>query len=502
VTDQARLRALPSVDEVLARPAVRALAQRLGRPAAKSAARSAIAQARERLIAGAELAADDPVPDGAVAAAAAREAAPRLRRVINATGVVLHTNLGRAPLHPEALARVAEVASGYSNLELDLESGQRGHRSAAVEPLLCELFGAEAAHVVNNCAGATLLSLAAVGAGGAAVVSRGELVEIGGGFRVPEILVQSGCRLVEVGTTNRTRLSDYEAALDRLAREGTRALLLRVHRSNFALLGFTHEPALSELAELARKRSVPLLHDLGSGAVGDPAAPGLPREPTPGASLREGADLVLFSGDKLMAGPQAGIVLGTRALVDRVRAHPLSRALRVDRMLLAALEATLQLYRQGRSAELPALAALSLGEGALSQRATRLGLLLQERGVEATVVECEGQVGGGALPLVRLPSRGVALPGHAAAALSDALREGRVADGELGPLAPVLSIVRDERVTLDVRCIADRELEEAADAVALAVEKVARRGEGPFGSGSKEPEGSGGATLEIDATEV
>jgi L-seryl-tRNA(Ser) seleniumtransferase len=171
-------------------------------------------------------------------------------------------------------------------------------------------------------------------------------------------------------------------------------------------------------------------------------------------------------------------------------------------MLLAALEATLQLYRQGRSAELPALAALSLGEGALSQRATRLGLLLQERGVEATVVECEGQVGGGALPLVRLPSRGVALPGHAAAALSDALREGRVADGELGPLAPVLSIVRDERVTLDVRCIADRELEEAADAVALAVEKVARRGEGPFGSGSKEPEGSGGATLEIDATEV
>src|SRR6267142_986955 len=258
-----RLRDLPSVDEVLSRPAVRALEARVGRAAVKAAVRQAIAAARDRILSGAVNGQGELVPDQDVLSRAQREAAPRLRRVINATGVVLHTNLGRAPLHPDAIARVAEVASGYSNLELDLDTGRRGHRSAAVEPLLCELFGAEAAHAVNNCAGATLLALAALGSGGAAVVSRGELVEIGGGFRVPEILAQSGCRLVEVGTTNRTRLSDYAAALDGLPR----ALLLRVHRSNFALVGFTQEATVAELSALARERGIPLLHDLGSGAL-------------------------------------------------------------------------------------------------------------------------------------------------------------------------------------------------------------------------------------------
>src|SRR5437879_407869 len=255
-----RLRALPSVDEVLSRPAVRALEVRVGRAAVKAGVRQAIAAARERILSGAVNGPGELVPDQEVLSRAQREAAPRLRRVINATGVVLHTNLGRAPLHPDAVARVAEVASGYSNLELDLETGRRGHRSSAVEPLLCELFGAEAAHAVNNCAGATLLALAALGAGGAAVVSRGELVEIGGGFRVPEILAQSGCRLVEVGTTNRTRLSDYAAAVE--ANPG--AIIVRVHRSNFALVGFTETPQLSELAALARAHGVPLVHDLGS----------------------------------------------------------------------------------------------------------------------------------------------------------------------------------------------------------------------------------------------
>src|SRR5229473_525437 len=261
-----RLRELPSVDEVLARPAVRALEVRMGRAAVKAAVRQAVAAARERILSGAAKGPGELVPDQEVLSRAQREAAPRLRRVINATGVVLHTNLGRAPLHPDAIARVVEVASGYSNLELDLETGRRGHRSAAVEPLLCELFGAEAAHAVNNCAGATLLALAALGSGGVAVVSRGELVEIGGGFRVPEILAQSGCRLVEVGTTNRTRIADYAAALD--ANPGS--LVLRVHRSNFALVGFTEMPAVAELARLARERKVYLLHDLGSGAL-DPA---------------------------------------------------------------------------------------------------------------------------------------------------------------------------------------------------------------------------------------
>src|SRR5947209_1330423 len=391
-----RLRALPSVDEVLSRPAVRALEVRVGRAAVKAAVRQAIAAARERILSGAVNGSSELVPDQDVLSRAQREAAPRLRRVINATGVVLHTNLGRAPLHPEALARVVEIASGYSNLELDLDTGHRGHRSAVVEPLLCELFGAQAAHAVNNCAGATLLALAALGGGGAAVVSRGELVEIGGGFRVPEILAQSGCRLVEVGTTNRTRLSDYAAALDGLPR----ALLLRVHRSNFALVGFTQEATMRELSALARERSVPLLHDLGSGALELPE--GL-SETTAARSLADGADLVLVSGDKLLGGPQAGILLGRRDLVEACRKHPLSRALRADRMLLAALEATLRLYRSGRARELPVNEALGARAEQLSQRATRLALELSERGIACSVVESEGKVGGGSMPPARLP---------------------------------------------------------------------------------------------------
>src|SRR5712672_1037707 len=307
-----RLRALPSVDEVLSRPAVRALEVRVGRAAVKAAVRQAIAAARERILSGEAKGPGELVADQDVLSRAQREAAPRLRRVINATGVVLHTNLGRAPLHPDAVARVAEIASGYSNLEIDLETGRRGHRSAAVEPLLCELFGAEAAHAVNNCAGATLLALAALGSGGAAVVSRGELVEIGGGFRVPEILAQSGCRLVEVGTTNRTRIADYTAALD--ANPG--ALIVRVHRLFFALAGFTEMPAVGELAALARERKTVLIHDLGSGAL-DPAL----GELTAAQSLREGAHLVLISGDKLLGGPQAGIVLGGATLVEKCRKH-------------------------------------------------------------------------------------------------------------------------------------------------------------------------------------
>src|SRR5947209_9399505 len=275
-----RLRDLPSVDEVLSRPAVRALAEQVGRAAVKAAARQAIAAARERILSGGgngEL-----VADADVVQRAERAAAPRLRRVINATGVVLHTNLGRAPLHPEAVARVAEIAAGYSNLEIDLGTGRRGQRSAHLEPTLRELFGAEAAHVVNNCAGATMLALAALARGGAAIVSRGELVEIGGGFRVPEILAQSGCRLIEVGTTNRTRAGDYAAALE----ANTGAMILRVHRSNFALVGFTEAPSMGELAALAREKKALLLHDLGSGALD--AALG---EFTASQSLKEGTDL-------------------------------------------------------------------------------------------------------------------------------------------------------------------------------------------------------------------
>jgi L-seryl-tRNA(Ser) seleniumtransferase len=448
-----RLRSLPSVDEVLARPAVRALAERVGRAAAKAAVRAAIAEARTRLQSGGETA-GEPVSDARVLELGASEAAPRLRRVVNATGVVLHTNLGRAPLHPEAVRRVTEVVSEYSNLEIDLASGQRGHRSAHVEPLLCELFGAEAAHVVNNCAGATMLALAALGRGGAAVVSRGELVEIGGGFRVPEILAQSGCRLVEVGTTNRTRISDYAAALE--ANPG--ALILRVHRSNFAIVGFTETPSVAGLAELARERKALLVHDLGSGAL----HPGL-GEFTAAQSLREGAHLVLVSGDKLLGGPQAGIVLGGRALVERCRKHPLSRALRADRMLLAALEATLRLYRDGRAQELPALQALDAPPEELRQRATRLALALGEKGVLCAVVPCEGQVGGGSLPLRKLSGAGVAIE-HDPLSLLAALRAGD---------PPVIAVVRDGRVVLDVRCVT--QIPELAQAVVEATEHAATK---------------------------
>ena len=462
-----RLRNLPSVDEVLSRPAVRALEDRVGRAAVKAAARQAIAAARERILTGAG-AAGELVPDQEVLSRAQREATPRLRRVINATGVVLHTNLGRAPLHPDAVARVAEIASGYSNLELDLESGKRGHRSASVEPLLRELFSAEAAHVVNNCAGGTLLALAALGGGGAAVVSRGELVEIGGGFRVPEILAQSGCRLVEVGTTNRTRLSDYAAALDGLSK----ALLLRVHRSNFALVGFTQEATVAELASLARERRVPLLHDLGSGALELPA--GL-SESTASRSLADGADLVLVSGDKLLGGPQAGILLGRRDLIEACRKHPLARALRADRMLLAALEATLRLYRSGRGAELPVNDALGTRASDLSQRASRLALELTQRGIGCSVVESEGRVGGGSIPLARLPGFGVALERGV-----DVLEELRRGD------PPVVALLREDRVVLDVRCVGD--VGELAAAVAAA---SARAGERPQAGGRLRGEPSG-----------
>jgi len=411
-----------------------------------------------------------------------------LRRIINATGVIVHTNLGRAPLAAAAREAVTSAATGYSNLELDLETGRRGHRSAAVEPLLCELFGAEAAHAVNNCAGATLLALAALGSGGAAVVSRGELVEIGGGFRVPEILSQSGCRLVEVGTTNRTRVADYAKALDMLP-AGTRALILRVHRSNFALVGFTEEPEIGELSALSRERGIPLLHDLGSGALQLP--PGLPEEMTAARSLREGADLVLISGDKLLGGPQAGILLGRRDLVERCKVHPLSRALRADRMLIAALEGTLQMYRQGRGEELPAQAAIAATPQALRQRATRLALLVGEGGVPCSVVESEGRVGGGSVPLSRLPGSGVAV--EAGEALLEELRRGE---------PPVIAILREERTVLDVRCLRDTDLSLAASAVIQAWQRTAHHPAGRVEDGQNGAKLGGSPALPGDVRDV
>src|SRR5437868_6953497 len=345
------LRDLPSVDE---------LARAVGDPLAVAAARSVLARAREEIAAGGEP--EDLEERVRAELAAAR--APQLRRVLNATGVIVHTNLGRAPLAEEALARVLEIGRGYSNLEYDLERGARGSRQDHVLDILRRLTGAEAALVVNNNAAAVMLALAALAEGREVLVSRGELIEIGDGFRIPDVLARSGARLVEVGTTNRTRAADYERAIG-----PETALLLRVHQSNFRLVGFTEQPSLRELAAVAQRHGLPLVDDLGSGVLLH-----LEGEPSARESLAAGAELVCFSGDKLLGGPQAGVVVGRAELVERLRRHPLQRALRIDKLSLAALEGTLLLYLDPERAarEIPVLRMLKEDAAAVHARAERL----------------------------------------------------------------------------------------------------------------------------------
>jgi len=417
------LRDLPSVDE---------LVRDLDDPLAVDAARSVLARAREEI----RMGADPGDLEERVRAELAAVRAPSFRRVLNATGVIVHTNLGRAPLAPEALARVQDAARGYSNLELDLEDGARGSRQDHLAALLRRLTGAEAALVVNNNAAAVLLALAALGEGREVVVSRGELLEIGDGFRIPEVLARSGARLVEVGTTNRTRPADYERAVG-----PDTALLLRVHQSNFRVVGFTELPRLAELAAIARRHELPLVDDLGSGALGE-----IPGEPSARESLAAGADLVCFSGDKLLGGPQAGIVAGRADLVERLRRHPLQRAMRVDKLTLAALEGTLQLHLD-EPARVPVLRMLGEEASVVRARAERLAEM-----TGGTVEETVARVGGGALPLAELPSFACALAEELAAPL-------RVGE------PPVVGIVRDGKLLLDCRTLADDELGEVAAAV-------------------------------------
>jgi L-seryl-tRNA(Ser) seleniumtransferase len=420
------LRDLPSVDE---------LARGNGDPLAVAAARTVLARAREEIRAGAEP--GDLRERLETELRAART--PTLRRVLNATGVVVHTNLGRAPLPASAVERAVEVGRGYSNLELDLAEGVRGSRQDHVAAILRRLTGAEAAIVVNNNAAAMLLALAALAEGREVLVSRGELIEIGDGFRIPDVLARSGARLVEVGTTNRTRAADYDAACT-----PDTALLLRVHQSNFRVVGFAERPSAKELAAVARSRSLPLLDDLGSGAfvdVGD--------EPTARVALADGADLVCFSGDKLLGGPQAGIVVGRADLVERLRRHPLQRALRIDKLGLAALEGTLLLYLEPQRAlrEVPVLRMLHEDAAVVRARAERLASL-----VGGEVEETIGRVGGGALPLAELPSFACAVE----ESLATLLRTHE---------PPVVGIVRDGRLLLDCRTLADEEVGEVAAAV-------------------------------------
>jgi L-seryl-tRNA(Ser) seleniumtransferase len=362
--------------------------------------------------------------------------APHLRRVINATGVIVHTNLGRAPLAEAALDRVRETARGYSNLEYDLAAGGRGSRQDHVADILRRLTGAEAALVVNNNAAAVMLVLAALAEGREVLVSRGELIEIGDGFRIPDVLERSGARLREVGTTNRTRAADYEAAIG-----PETALLLRVHQSNFRVVGFTAQAALRELGDVAARHGLPLVDDLGSGAL-----VAVEDEPTPRASLAEGADLVCFSGDKLLGGPQAGIVVGRAELVEKLRRHPLQRALRADKLTLAALEGTLALAVDAPD-QIPVLRMLREPRETVRARAARLAEL-----VGGEVEETIARAGGGALPLTELPSFACAVEEE----LAEKLRAGD---------PPVIAVVRDGRTLLDCRTLSDREADEIVEAV-------------------------------------
>ncbi|TML84640.1 MAG: L-seryl-tRNA(Sec) selenium transferase [Actinobacteria bacterium] len=421
-----QLRDLPSVDE---------LARSVGDPLAVDAARLVLARAREEIAAGA----DPGDLESRVRAELAAVRAPRLRRVLNATGVIVHTNLGRAPLAEAALERVMEIGRGYSNLEYSLEDGARGSRQDHVADILRRLTGAEAALVVNNNAAAVLLALAALAEGREVLVSRGELIEIGDGFRIPEVLARSGARLVEVGTTNRTRAADYERAIG-----PETALLLRVHQSNFRVVGFTESARLDELAHIAGAVGLPLVDDLGSGVLVE-----LPGEPSAKESLAAGAHLVCFSGDKLLGGPQAGIVVGRADLVDKLRRHPLQRALRADKLTLAALEGTLALYLDPPE-RIPVLRMLDEDAAIVRARAERLAGL-----VGGAVEETVARVGGGALPLAELPSFACAVEEQ----LAGPLRLGE---------PPVVGVVRDGRCLLDCRTLGEHEIDEVGAAVAAA----------------------------------
>jgi len=429
-----RLRDLPSVDRLLAEEPLASAPRAL----ATAAARTALEHARTAIRAGAE-------PGDVVESARGelgRLRTPSLKRVLNATGVIVHTNLGRAPLASAALAHVVEVAGGYSNLELDLTAGTRGSRQDHVADALRRLTGAEAALVVNNNAAAVLLALAALAEGREVIVSRGELVEIGDGFRIPDVLARSGARMVEVGTTNRTRADDYERAIG-----PETAAILRVHQSNYRIVGFTAAVPTRELAQLAKRAGLPLVDDLGSGALHE-----LGDEPTAAASLAAGADLVCFSGDKLLGGPQAGIVVGRAELVERLRRHPLQRALRADKLTLAALEGTLALLADPdrARAEIPVVRMLDEPLQEVRARAERLAAL-----VGGEVEETVARVGGGALPLAELPSAACAVE----EALATPLRLGD---------PPVVGIVRDGRLLLDARTLTETEVDLTAAAVRAA----------------------------------
>ncbi|HKQ07048.1 MAG TPA: L-seryl-tRNA(Sec) selenium transferase [Blastocatellia bacterium] len=493
-----RLRSLPSVERLLARPAATRLAAQLGRDRVRDLLRDILDEMRDELLgvgnqksgvgsqksevrikpeatadflfhSDSRLLTSDSFLEEIERRLEARGGAisqPSLRRVINATGVIIHTNLGRAPLAAEAIDALSETAAHYSNLEYDLERGERGHREAHCQERLARLAASEAALVVNNNAAAVLLVLNTLAEQGEVIVSRGELIEIGGSFRIPEVMEKSGARLREVGTTNRTRVEDYERAIN----EQTR-LLLRVHPSNYRIVGFTARPQLAELVELSRRTGVPVYEDLGSGCLVDLAAYGIKDEPVVAESLKAGVAVVTFSGDKMLGGPQAGIIAGTREIIERVRRNPLTRALRVDKLTYAALEATLRLYERGVAHErVPVIRAMAAPLAELRERAGRFCERVAqttEQRMRATVEAGASVIGGGAAPEVKLPTALVALAAAewSAATLAERLR---------AHVVPIIARAERDRLLIDLRTVAADEEGIILDALAAIAQPVPR----------------------------
>ncbi|QTP56812.1 L-seryl-tRNA(Sec) selenium transferase [Billgrantia sulfidoxydans] len=445
-------RRLPAVDALLGHPEVQLARRRHGRRLIRRAVRQVLAEARRGLAQPAAAAPDVDDLARRVLERLDELARPASRAVFNLTGTVIHTNLGRSPLAEAAVVAMTEAARHPVALEYDLDGGGRGDRDRLVEGLLCELTGAEAATVVNNNAGAVLLALGALGAGREALISRGELVEIGGAFRMPDIMAAAGCRLREVGATNRTHARDFEAAIG----EHT-GLIVKAHTSNYAITGFTARVPETRLAEIAHAHGIPFLIDLGSGALTDFAALDLPYEPQPGDAIGAGADVVTFSGDKLLGGPQAGILVGRRDLIERIRRHPLKRALRLDKLTLAALEATLRLYRDSDvpQHDIPTLALLTRPEADIAATGERLlprvdGLLA---GFEVTLASCASQLGSGSLPVDRLPSRALVWR-SLTEPRRQREREIRRLEAALRCLPrPVIGRLTDGALLLDLRCL-------------------------------------------------
>jgi L-seryl-tRNA(Ser) seleniumtransferase len=463
------LRNLPKIDDMILRIEKRENLVGFPREILKETCRSVVDEIRGRILADKQNDINLRLPTTEQAAERAAGIVEgyrsyRLRRVINATGVVLHTNLGRAPLCREAIDRVAEVARGYSNLEYDLEKGERGLRYDHVRALLCALTGAEDALVVNNNAAAVLLVLNALAEGKEAIVSRGELIEIGGEFRIPDVMEKSGARLREVGTTNRTRLSDYERAIG-----PETAIILKVHTSNFRIIGFTEEADLTSLVVLGKKHHLPVVDDLGSGCLIELEHYGLEREPTVRDCLATGADVVVFSGDKLLGGPQTGIILGKREFLERIRKNPLNRALRIDKLTLAALEATMVKYLRPMEAlaDIRVLRTLTEPIGEVKKRAKRLVAILRRAlpgGIEVRLIDGFSMAGGGSLPTQEIPTALIGLRAHSlsAAALEERLRHWDT---------PVIVRVADDQVLLDVRTLDPEEFSEIRDALKAVLEE-------------------------------